>query len=93
MNLRRLIIAIYLVLFVGIGVTAAGFFWSTQQEFEQLKLQEARSRNRLAELKVRLAEQERVLQRLREDPAYVEREIRRRLRYAKPDEVIFRFED
>jgi len=30
--------------------------------------------------------------RLRTDPAYVERVIRRQLGYAKPDEFIFRFE-
>lgn len=93
MNLRRAIIAFYLILFVGIGVTSAGFFWQTRNEFEQLKLQEERSRRRLAEVQARLVEQERILQRLREDPAYVERVIRRRLGYAKPDELIFRFED
>lgn len=91
MNLRKIIIGLYLVLFIGIGVTAAGFFFQTRREFEQLKLQEARTRVRLAELQARLADQERTLQRLREDPWYVERVIRRRLMYAKPEEAVFRF--
>jgi len=90
-NVRKLIIGLYFVLFIGIGVTSAGFFWQTRQEFEQLKLQEARTRARLAELQTRLAEQEKILHRLREDPGYVERVIRRRLMYAKPDEFVFRF--
>ena len=33
------------------------------------------------------------LRRLRTDPAFVEQQIRRNLGYAKPDEIIFRFED
>ncbi|MBP7143166.1 MAG: septum formation initiator family protein [Opitutaceae bacterium] len=72
---------------------SAGFFWQTRRELEQLRGQEVRTRNRLAELQVRLSEQEKILQRLREDPSYVERVIRRRLLYAKPDEFVFRFED
>ena len=40
-----------------------------------------------------MAEQEKILQRLRTDPAYVERVIRRKLGYAKPDEYIFRFDE
>ncbi|MBP9914392.1 MAG: septum formation initiator family protein, partial [Opitutaceae bacterium] len=34
-----------------------------------------------------------ILDRLRNDPEYVEKVIRRRVGYAKPDEFIFRFED
>jgi cell division protein FtsB len=52
-----------------------------------------RSRQRLAQAEQRLRDQERVLQRLRSDPDYVEKVIRQQLRYAKPSELIFRFED
>ena len=41
----------------------------------------------------KLREQEKIIDRLRNDPAYVEKVIRRRLNYAKPDEFLFRFED
>ncbi len=92
-NVRKLIIVVYLALFVVVGVTSAGFFWQTRRELAQLRMQETRTRNRLAELQLRLAEQEKTLQRLREDPAFVERVIRRRLLYAKPEEFVFRFED
>jgi cell division protein DivIC len=34
-----------------------------------------------------------VLDRLRNDPAYVDKVIRKKLGFAKPDEDIFRFED
>jgi cell division protein FtsB len=42
-------------------------------------------------MQLKLNEQEKILQRLRTDPDYVEMVIRRRLGYAKPDEYIFRF--
>ena len=51
------------------------------------------SRRRLAEAEAKLREQEKILERLRNDPVYVEKVIRRRLGYAKPEEFIFRFED
>lgn len=93
MTLRKIIIGLYTTVFIVIGVTAAGFFWQARAELGQLRLQEARHKARLEELQARLSEQERILRRLREDPAYVERVIRRRLLYAKPDEMVFRFED
>lgn len=92
-NLRRLIISLYLVLFVGVGVASGVFFWQARAEYTQLKQQEAASRRRLAETEAKLKEQERMIDRLRNDPVFVEKVIRRRLHYAKPDEFIFRFEE
>lgn len=91
-NIRRLIIAIYLLLFIGMGIWSALFFWQTRQEYTQLRLAETLQKHRLAELQEKLREQEKVLERLRNDPAYVELVIRRRLGYSKPDEMIFRFD-
>jgi cell division protein DivIC len=92
MNIRRLIISFYLLLFLSVGAGSAAFFWQTRQEYNQLKTLEAASQRRLDEVEERLREQERALQRLRTDPAYVEMIIRRRLGYARPEEFIFRFE-
>lgn len=91
MNLRRVILSAYLVLFVGICLTAGVFFWQTRAEYDRLKVVQVQNQRRLAELEARLREQEVVLDRLRNDPAYVEKVIRRRLGYAKPDEFVFRF--
>jgi len=67
------------------------FFWQTWAEYTRLKAVQAQNERRLVELEARLREQEIVLERLRSDPAYVEKVIRRRLGYAKPDEFVFRF--
>ncbi len=90
--LRRLIISFYVLLFVGVAVGSAGFLWQTRAEYLRMREVEAQSRARLALAEERLREQRRTLERMRNDPAFVEMVIRRRLGYAKPDEFIFRFE-
>lgn len=90
-NLRRVIVSIYLGAFLAIAAAAGLFFWQTRAEYERLKQQQLASQRRLAEMEQRLAEQEKVLERLRSDPAFVEKIIRKRLGYARPDEYIFRF--
>ena len=85
--------SLYLLLFCGLGVTGAYLFMDARAEYNRLEQVEATNRGRLAEVQERLRSQERVLDRLRNDPAYVDRVIRKKLGYAKPDEFIFRFED
>lgn len=93
MGLRRIIITVYLLLFIA-GAAASGlYFWEAREQYNRLREMEATSKRRLAELELKLQEQEKILERLRNDPVYVEKVIRRRLGYAKPDEFIFRFED
>ncbi len=91
MTLRRFIIGVYLLVFLTAAAASGVFFWQTRREYDQLSEAEKASKQRLAEMQAKLNEQEKVLQRLRTDPDYVEMVIRRRLGYAKPDEYIFRF--
>jgi len=90
-TLRRLIIAVYLLVFLSAAAASGVFFWQTRREYDQLLDSEKASKQHLAEMQAKLNEQEKILQRLRTDPDYVEMVIRRRLGYAKPDEYIFRF--
>ncbi len=90
---RRVIIWIYACVFVGVGLLSAVFFFQTHQEYAQLRRVEADTRRRIAEAEQRMKDQERVLERLRNDPEYVKKIIRLQLRYAKPTELIFRFEE
>ncbi len=93
MNLRRFIISFYVAVFLAASGASGFFLWQARNEYNRLKQAEAASRQKLAETELRLKEQQRILDRLRNDPEYVEKVIRRRLGYAKPDEFIFRFED
>ncbi len=92
MNVRRVIVSLYLLVFVSIVGMSTVFFWQTRAEYRRLQEVEARSQKRLTQLELRLKEQQKVLDRLRTDPTYVEHIIRHRLMYAKPDEFIFRFD-
>ena len=93
MNPRSLIATLYVVLFLGLGGGALALLRDAVGEYNQLKHAEAASQRRLAEAQTRLAEQEKILERLRTDPDFVEKVIRQRLGYAKPGEFVFRFEN
>jgi cell division protein FtsB len=90
---RRFIVSLYLVLFTGFGVGAGVLFFDARAEYLQLKQIETATRQKLAVEEVRLAAQQKVLERLRSDPEFVEKSLRKRWGYARPGEVIFRFED
>jgi cell division protein FtsB len=66
-------------------------FIDARAEYNTLKQSQAVLREKLAAAQARLAERDRTLQRLREDPKFVEKQIREKLHYARPEEMIFRF--
>jgi cell division protein FtsB len=90
---RHLILSLYVLLFAGLGVAGGYLFLDARHEYSQLVQVEALNRQRLTEAQERLKSQERVLERLRNDPSYVDQVIRKKLGFAKPDEEIYRFED
>ncbi len=92
MTLRRSVIAFYALLFVALTLFAGLFFLRTYAEVTALESQERDGRLRLAELRTYLAQQENKLERLRSDPVFVERAIREKLGYARPEETVYRFE-
>lgn len=93
MNWNKLIYGVYAALFVGVSLYAAAFFLQMNRELNALRSQEAANRERLAAHQARLREQEEYLERLRTDPALVERVIRRKLGYTNPQEFVFRFQE
>ena len=92
MDTRRLIVLLYFVALTGFGIWAGGMIAEAHKEYVQLKQVQAGSEAKLAAAKTRLAEQQRVLERLKSDPIFVEKVIRERLGYARPGELIFRFD-
>lgn len=92
-NLRNCILYVYLALILCIGVAGGLFFLDARAEYTRLQAIQVENRRRVAQAETRLKYQEQVLERLRSDPAFVEKIIRRKLGYARPDEFIFRFND
>jgi cell division protein DivIC len=88
-----MILGLYVLLFAGLGVAGGYLFLDARHEYSRLVQVETLNRQRLTEAQEKLKDQERMLDRLRNDPAYVDQVIRKKLGFAKPDEDIFRFED
>lgn len=93
MNFSKLILGIYVALFVGVSVWAGGFFVQMHRDYTALKAQETANQRRLADAQSRLESQLRYLDQLRHDPVLVERIIREKLGYAKEQEFVFRFDE
>jgi cell division protein FtsB len=91
--LHRILLLIAAVVAAGVLAGLGVVLSQTRAEHARMLAVEMRMRTRLAEVENRLAEQEIVLERLRNDPAYVELVIRRRLGFAKPEEFVFRFDE
>jgi cell division protein DivIC len=88
----RIIVLLYVVLLTAFGVGAGALFLEARAEFDKLKQDEAAAVAKLSAARARLQEQQKILERLRTDPVYVEKVIRTQLGYARPDEVVFRFD-
>jgi cell division protein FtsB len=91
-NSHRFIVLLYIVLLTGIGIGAGALLLEARAEYDKLKQDQAASQAKLAAARTRLQEQQRILERLRSDPVFVEKVIRKQLGYARPGEVIFRFD-
>jgi cell division protein DivIC len=93
-NSRRFIVLLYVVLFSGFGIAAGAMLLEAREEYNKLKQDQAASAAKLAAARTRLQEQQRILERLKTDPAFVEKVIRTELGYGRPggNEVIFRFD-
>jgi len=91
--MRKVILSLYMVLIAGLGVGGGILFLDASEEYSRLEVVQAENRRKLAEAQEQLRNQEKVLERLRNDPAYVDKVIRKKLGYAKPDEFIFHFEE
>ena len=91
MNLRRIILIVYVIVLPAFSVAAGAVLLDARAQYRQLRETEQVNRERLAQAQAQLREQQVMLQRLKTDPEFVERAIRQRLRYAKPGESIYRF--
>ena len=92
MDSPRIIVTCCFALLTGFGIWAGGQLLEARTELAQHKQAQAANEAKLAAARVRLAEQDRILQRLKSDPTFVEKVLRDRLKYARPGEVIYRFD-
>jgi cell division protein DivIC len=92
-NWSKLILGALGVAFVAVTLWAVSFFVQMHRDITALRAQETLNQRRLADAEAKLVAQEKYLDQLRHDPALVEKLIREKLRYAKDEEFVFRFEE
>tara|TARA_B100000989_G_scaffold266673_1_gene220319 strand:+ start:4048 stop:4470 length:423 start_codon:yes stop_codon:yes gene_type:complete len=76
-----------LVIFFG------GLVLKTHREYQNFKARENRIEAKLIQARKEFAQKEAYMARLINDPEFLERVVRERLGYARPDELLFRFAD
>lgn len=76
-----------LVIFFG------GLVLKTHREYQNFKARENRIEAKLIQVRKEFARKEAYMSQLIDDPEFLERVVRERLGYARPDELLFRFSD
>ncbi|HUR59280.1 MAG TPA: septum formation initiator family protein [Opitutaceae bacterium] len=93
MKLHRAITFAYVFVLTGLGLVAGALILETREELGRLRRTETDLRKKVADAEERLKAQNRILERLRTDPYYVEKVIQRQSNFGRPGDVIFKFED
>ncbi len=86
-----------MLMLVGMLVVLVIFFSSlilqTYREYKNFRAREIRIEAKLTQARKEFEQKEAYLARLLEDPEFLERVVRERLGYSRPDELLFRFSD
>ncbi len=70
-----------------------GLIVQTYREYKHFKARETRIETKLTQARKEFEQKEAYLAQMLEDPEFLERVVRERLGYARPDELLFRFND
>ncbi|MDQ8193319.1 septum formation initiator family protein [Coraliomargarita sp. SDUM461004] len=70
-----------------------GLMLKTHREYQNFKARENRIEAKLIQARKEFDQKEAYMARLLDDPEFLERVVRERLGYARPDELLFRFSD
>ena len=86
---------VIMLMLMGMLVVLIIFFTSlilqTHREYSNFKARENRIEQKLIQARKEFEQKEAYLTRLLEDPEFMERVVRERLGYSRPDELLFRF--
>ena len=92
MRTTRLLNLTFLIAFLLAGGFAGSYAYKRYQTLEATRDGESEALSHLAELEAKTESKRRSLQLMKQDHEYVERMIRQKLNYAKPEEIVFKFE-
>lgn len=93
MNTGKLVNLLFAVALIAVAVVAAVFLYRDYQHYDKLERERQILEKRLASLERESEKREGQIEKLQGDSEYIESVIRSKLKYAKEDETIFRFEE
>ncbi len=88
---ERVVLLMLLGVLLALVVFFGGLLLQTYRKYENFRARELRIEQKLAQARKEFALKEAYLVRLLEDQEFLERVVRERLGYARPDELLFRF--
>ncbi len=92
MRTTRLLNLFFLIAFLLAGGFAGSDAFKRYQTLEATRGAEAEALAQLAELEAKTGSKRKSLSQMKQDPGYVERMIRQKLNYARPEEIVFKFD-
>ncbi|MGB0335059.1 MAG: FtsB family cell division protein [Opitutales bacterium] len=90
---ERAIVLMLLGMLCVLLVFFGGLVLKTHREYQNFKERENRIEAKLLQARKEFDQKEAYLARLLDDPEFLERVVRERLGFARPDELLFRFSD
>ena len=90
---ERVLLFMLLGLLCVLVIFFGGLLLNTHREFQNFKTRQDRIESKLIQARKEFEQKEAYLTRLLEDPEFLERVVRERLGYSRPDELLFRFSD
>lgn len=90
---ERFLLLILLGMLGVLVVFFGGLLLKTHREFQNFNARQDRIESKLIQARKELEQKEAYLSRLLNDPEFLERVVRERLGYSRPDELLFRFSD
>jgi len=90
---ERVILLMLLGMLVVLVIFFSSLILQTYREYKNFRVREVRIEAKLTQARKEFEQKEAYLARLLEDPEFMERVVRERLGYSRPDELLFRFSD
>lgn len=90
---ERVLVLMLLGMLCVLVVFFGGLLLKTHREFQNFKARQDRIEAKLIQARKEFEQKEAYLARLIDDPEFLERVVRERLGYSRPDELLFRFSD
>jgi len=90
---ERVILLMLLGMLIVLTIFFSSLILQTYREYKTFRAREVRIEAKLTQARKEFEQKEAYMARLLEDPEFLERVVRERLGYSRPDELLFRFSD